>query len=87
MFSATRHTGTVTPAAAAMRSASSTMGFRPMGFAPRFTAVTVMTALGALSTMRCASASELKPPKTTEWMAPRRAHASIATGSSTRIGR
>ncbi len=37
--------------------------------------------------MRSRSDSAEKPPKTTEWIAPIRAQASIATGSSGIIGR
>jgi hypothetical protein len=36
--------------------------------------------------MRSRSESLEKPPKTTEWAAPMRVHASIATGSSGIIG-
>jgi hypothetical protein len=36
----------------------------------------------SMSFMRPESESALKPPKTTVWGAPSRAHASIATGSS-----
>ena len=39
------------------------------------------------SAMRMPHASPLKPPKTTEWTTPRRAHASIVIGSSGVIGR
>ena len=39
------------------------------------------------SLMRSRSDSELKPPKTTLWMAPMRAHASIAIASSGMSGR
>ena len=36
--------------------------------------------------MRSPQAAPLKPPKTSEWMTPRRAHASMDTGRSTTIG-
>jgi hypothetical protein len=42
--------------------------------------------LGAASSMRAASSCGAKPPKTTEWMAPIRAQASIATTASGTIG-
>ncbi len=42
----------------------------------------VSTTLAPQSLMRSRSASELKPPKTTECGAPRRAHASMATTAS-----
>ncbi len=38
------------------------------------------------SAARMPQASPLNPPKTTEWITPRRAHASIVTGSSATIG-
>ena len=44
------------------------------------------TALGAASSMRTASSPGAKPPKTTEWTAPSRAQASIATTASGTIG-
>ena len=46
----------------------------------------VTTTVGRASSMRMASSREAKPPKTTEWTAPRRAHASIATTASGTIG-
>ena len=45
-----------------------------------------MTAFGAVSSMRTASSFGAKPPKTTEWIAPRRAQASMATAASGIIG-
>ncbi len=45
-----------------------------------------MTSFGLASSMRVASSGEAKPPKTTEWMAPMRAQASIATTVSGTIG-
>ena len=41
---------------------------------------------GLASSMRVASSFAAKPPNTTEWTAPRRAHASIATAASGTIG-
>ena len=38
------------------------------------------------SAMRSAQAAPLKPPKTSEWMMPRRAQASMEMGSSGTIG-
>ena len=43
-------------------------------------------AVGLASSIRLASSLEAKPPKTTEWIAPRRAHASIAITASGTIG-
>ena len=42
--------------------------------------------LGWASSMRVASSRAAKPPKTTEWMAPRRAQASMAKSASGTIG-
>ena len=42
--------------------------------------------LGLASSMRLASSLGAKPPKTTEWIAPSRAHASIAMTASGTIG-
>ncbi len=44
------------------------------------------TTLGVASSMRTASSLAAKPPKTTEWTAPSRAQASIATTASGTIG-
>ena len=44
------------------------------------------TALGAASSIRAASSGAAKPPNTTEWMAPIRAHASMAMAASGIIG-
>ena len=44
------------------------------------------TTTGRESSMREASSCAAKPPKTTEWTAPRRAQASIATTASGTIG-
>jgi hypothetical protein len=41
---------------------------------------------GVASSMRLASSGEAKPPKTTEWMAPMRAQASIAMTASGTMG-
>ncbi len=47
----------------------------------------VRIAVGLASSMRLASSSEAKPPNTTEWIAPIRAQASIATCACGIIGR
>ena len=44
------------------------------------------TSFGRASSMRLASSSDAKPPKTTEWTAPSRAQASIATTASGTMG-
>jgi hypothetical protein len=46
-----------------------------------------MTTFAFASLIRPDSASTLNPPKTTLWVAPRRAQASIATTASGIIGR
>ena len=45
-----------------------------------------MIALGVQSSIRTASSAAAKPPKTTEWIAPSRAQASIASSASGTIG-
>ncbi|CAN5297645.1 hypothetical protein BH23ACT9_BH23ACT9_03960 [soil metagenome] len=47
----------------------------------------MITIFASASSMRSASDWELNPANTTEWIAPMRAQASIATGSSGIIGR
>src|SRR2546430_560423 len=42
--------------------------------------------LGLASSMRLASSFDAKPPKTTEWTAPMRAHARMATPASGTLG-
>ena len=44
------------------------------------------TTFGRASSMRAASSAGAKPPNTTEWIAPIRAHASMATTASGTIG-
>ena len=44
------------------------------------------TTFGVASSIRVASSCAAKPPKTTEWIAPSRAHASIAITASGTIG-
>ena len=46
-----------------------------------------MSSFACASLMRSASESGLNPPNTTEWTAPMRAQASIATTASGIIGR
>ena len=48
---------------------------------------TVTSALASENSMRSLTDSAEKPPKTTLWIAPMRAHASIATATSGIIGR
>ena len=66
--------------------ASSTIALRRIVLPPRLPSFAVKTHWELQSRMRCASASALKPAKTTEWGAPRRAQASITTAASTTIG-
>ena len=42
--------------------------------------------VGCAWLMRAANSCAAKPPNTTEWIAPMRAHASIATAASGTIG-
>ena len=53
---------------------------------PRTPSSAVITTRDAQSSMRPLSASGEKPPNTTEWMAPMRAQASMATAASGIIG-
>jgi hypothetical protein len=46
----------------------------------------VTTTFGFASSIRLASSCDAKPPKTTEWIAPMRAHASIAMTASGTMG-
>ena len=66
--------------------AAATVSKSLTGFVPRITPSAVITTVDCASTRRFASASAEKPPKTTEWTAPMRAHASIAMGSCGTIG-
>ena len=63
------------------------MAFSGMLLPARSEMLAVMSSLQAESLMRPASASALNPPNTTEWIAPMRAQASMAMGSSGIIGR
>ncbi len=67
-------------------SASSTFSFSGVRLPPRTPSSAVITTLDLQSMMRPASASGEKPPNTTEWIAPMRAQASIATTASGIIG-
>jgi hypothetical protein len=68
-------------------SAWSTFALSGTFLPPRTPSSAVITTVEAQSAMRPASESGEKPPNTTEWMAPMRAHASIATAASGIIGR
>ena len=67
-------------------SASSTFFFSGIFLLARTPSSAVITSLHCESAMRPASASGEKPPNTTEWIAPTRAQASIATVASGIIG-
>ncbi len=58
-----------------------------MRLPPRRPSSAVTTSFESQSVMRPASASAEKPPNTTEWMAPMRAQASMATAASGIMGR
>ena len=70
----------------ARRSASSTRCLYGTALPPRMPASEVTIAFGRASSMRVASDAAAKPPNTTEWIAPMRAHASIANIASATIG-
>ncbi len=59
-------------------SASSVLRFSATLRPPRIPSSAVTTSFASQSWMRLASESGAKPPKTTEWIAPMRAQASIA---------
>ena len=67
-------------------SASSTFFFSGMARPARSPSSAVITGRELESIMRPATASGEKPPKMTEWIAPMRAQASIATAASGTIG-
>ncbi|MNE23630.1 hypothetical protein D3C80_1168940 [compost metagenome] len=67
-------------------SASSTLAFSGVFLPPRRPSSAVITTLERQSMMRPARASGEKPPNTTEWMAPMRVQASMATTASGIIG-
>ncbi len=69
------------------RSASSAIALSGMMRPPRRPSSAVMSILQAQSWMRSRSDWAEKPPKTIEWIAPMRAHASMTIGSSGIIGR
>ncbi len=66
--------------------ASSTMGLSANGLPLRKPPSAQITSFAPASSMRLDRAAALKPPNTTEWGAPMRAHASIATAASGIIG-
>ena len=76
----TRRTG-------AFSHAASTLALSGTFLPPRSPSSAVITTTLWQSISRPASASGLKPAKTTEWTAPIRAQASIATAASGTIGR
>jgi hypothetical protein len=65
---------------------SSTAGFSGMFLPPRHCSSEVITATAPASWMRSCTDLAEKPPNTTEWMAPMRAQACMATTPSTDIG-
>ena len=66
--------------------AASAFSFRATTAPRRQPPSAVMSTLAAASLIRSRSASGEKPPKTTEWAAPIRVQASMATGSSGIMG-
>ena len=70
-----------------LASAASALTFSGTLRPPRRPSSAVMTQFDSQSWMRSTRLSGEKPPNTTEWMAPMRAQASIATAASGIIGR
>jgi len=68
-------------------SAASTFAFRGTTAPRRYPPSAVMTTVAAASFIRSRTASAEKPPNTTLWVAPMRAHASMAIAASGIIGR
>ena len=67
--------------------ATSALAFSGTAFPRRHPPSAVTSTLASASLILSRRASDENPPKTTEWAAPIRAQASIATGSSGIIGR
>jgi hypothetical protein len=67
-------------------SASSTARLSGTALPPRIDSSAVTMSLALASSMRSNRLFAEKPPNTTEWMAPMRAQACIATTASTLIG-
>ena len=67
-------------------SAWSTLALSGMRLPPRTPSSAVMTTVEPQSAIRPASDSGENPPKTTEWIAPMRVQASMATAASGTIG-
>ena len=78
--SSTRRTTTTCSTDGVDATAASTFGLSIDGAPRRNPPSAVITTLHSASLMRSMSESGLKPPNTTEWGAPMRAQASIATG-------
>jgi hypothetical protein len=74
------------PSQPPIASASSTTGFSGISRPPRNCPSAVITATAPASTMRSCTLLAEKPPNTTEWVAPMRAHACIATTAWIDIG-
>jgi hypothetical protein len=70
----------------ARRMASSSKGLYAVTLPPREPASALMMTRGVASSMREASEPLAKPPNTTQWMAPMRAHASMAKAASAIMG-
>ncbi len=71
----------------ASRMASSSNGLYGVTLPARLPASALTTSTGCALSMRLARLTLAKPPKTTEWMAPMRAQASIAKAASAITGR
>ncbi len=82
----TRSTTTTFSTEGALARATSAMGLSRWAWPLRKPPSAVTRTLHSASLMRSDSESAEKPPNTTEWGAPMRAQASMATGSSGIIG-
>ena len=76
-----------TPSQPPMASASSAMRLSGSVLPPRTCSSAVISRRAPMSTMRSFSDLAEKPPKTTEWIAPIRLQACMATMASTDMGR
>jgi len=85
-FSARCSTTTFSTVAQPSLRARSTLAFSGTVLPPRMPPSAVMTALAPASSMRSFRASAEKPPNTTEWVAPIRAQACMATTASGTMG-
>ncbi len=75
-----------TPSQPPIENASSIAGFSAIALPPRICSSAAITRVAPASTTRSCTLFAEKPPNTTEWVMPSRAHACIATTASIDIG-